>query len=139
MAVAFRTLPAYNRPAMNRTARRFVAWVLLLALAWSSAGTPFATRLSPSEMAALGICSMAAHEAADNAGQPPQDDPGRAAAMQHCALCAPAAHVALLPSLPQPTLGATATPSFSASFTATHGRALYAGAIWRPRGPPERA
>lgn len=124
---------------MKTTARRWFAWVLLLALAFSSAGTSFATRLSPRDLAALGICSLAAQQAGGDAAQQGQGDPGMPAGTHHCPLCAPAAHAVLVPSLPPTFLADVDAPSFAASFHADPPRSLYAGAIWRPRGPPQRA
>src|SRR5438128_9803249 len=81
--------PRLRTPAMSPTARRLLAWLVLLALALSSAAPSFASRTSAADLAALGICSLAAHEAQHgNPGQPPQDGPGSLASdLHHCALC----------------------------------------------------
>ena len=121
---------------MTSRVRRLFAWLLLFAMALSSAAPSFASRVSPADLASLGICSLAAH-AGDGA---PQDDSGPlGSGLHHCPLCAPAAHAAIAPSLPAVRVAADEVPSFTPAFLPAAWHAPYRGAIWRPRGPPVRA
>jgi hypothetical protein len=122
---------------MSPTVRRLTAWLVLFAMALSSAAPSFASRASAADLAALGICSAAAQELA---GQQSPDDPGPLASdLHHCPLCAPAAHAALPVALPQPSLPPADLPSFGLPRMEGPGQPVYAGSIWRPRGPPGQA
>jgi hypothetical protein len=124
---------------MTSSARRIVAWLLLFALAWSSAAPAFASRASAADLAALGICSMAGHDAGDD-GDRQQDPAGSiASALHHCPFCAPAAHAAL----PAPAAAIFVAPADVASFVlprpASPQRPVHPGSTCRPRGPPDAA
>lgn len=124
---------------MKPTARRCIAWLLLFALALSSAAPSFAAGLSAAELAALGICSLAAHQE-DGAGTQQQDGRGPpGSGLHHCDLCAPAAHAALPPALPALSVAPADLPSFGLPALVHPERPVYAGATWRPRGPPGQA
>jgi hypothetical protein len=126
---------------MTPRARRFIAWLLLFALALSSAAPSFASRASAEDLAALGICSLAAHQAgyASSDGQPLDYPAPLGSALYHCPLCAPAAHAVLpiaLPRLPVPAAGKDA---FGVPRIRRPEPPVYAGSMWCPRGPPLQA
>lgn len=124
---------------MKRSLRRFAAWLLLAAMALSSAAPSFASRASAADLAALGICSQAARAATNDGSQGPDDGGQLGSNLHHCALCAPAAHAALPTTSPDFRLPPIELVSFELFPLYRHARAVYAGSIWRPRGPPMRA
>lgn len=123
---------------MNPTARRLIAWLVLFAMALSSAAPSFASRASAADLAALGICSLAAHEAQDGS---PGSDPGPLGTdLHHCPLCAPAAHSALPPALPRPSVPPAEVPSsWVPRRNESSSPPIYTGSIWLSRGPPAQA
>ncbi|WP_425355208.1 hypothetical protein [Ramlibacter agri] len=114
---------------------------MLFATALSSAVPSFASRVSPADLAALGICSQAVQEARfGTPGSQPQDESGPLGSdLHHCPLCAPAAHAALAPALFRASIPAADLPFFALPRLDSPEQPGYAGSIWLSRGPPRQA
>jgi hypothetical protein len=126
---------------MTPTARRLIAWLVLFAMAWSSAAPAFASRVSVADLAALGICSLAAQDARAAApGEQRQDSEGGLGShLHHCPFCAPSAHAAL-PTAPASFSMAPAQPASGVlPCLAEPAPPVYPGSTCRPRGPPRTA
>ena len=128
--------PDYNARAMSSTARRLVHWLVLFAMALSSAAPAFAGRGSAADLAALDICTLDRGDAAaGDLGHAPADR----SPLHHCLFCAPAAHAALPAAPPSLVIAPAEVAAFVLPCPASPERAVRRGSTCRPRGPPQRA